>query len=220
MINNPISNACALVLLLCAAAAAQTTSLEVKPGLIEVSVPAPKDANISWEARDPLDLQFLVFETSDHRSVCVLHLLRGRAVIISDVIDWDARTRTKESWIITVEGDAPDPDPDPEPDPPGPDLEGFALEVYQQVQPLRKPADAKRLADNFDAVVSQIAAGGVSSATEARDSVSEKNRALSLGPEWKPFGQWLGREFNVRARTLPGTRQAFELTAQGLRAVK
>lgn len=97
-----------------------------KAGLVELRLPTvPPGADITWEARQPLDLDFRAYENG---SVIVFYAGQpGQLVVTSDVIDWDKKARDKTSWIVTIEGKLPDVKPDPKPDdPPKPEPDKVA----------------------------------------------------------------------------------------------
>lgn len=91
--------------------------LTYKVGLVELRLPTvPPGADITWEARQPLDLDFRAYENG---SVIVFYAGQpGQLVVTSDVIDWEKKARDKTSWIVTIEGKVPDVKPDPKPDDP------------------------------------------------------------------------------------------------------
>ena len=96
-----------------------------KPGLIELRLPTYEPGvDVTWEARQPIDLDFKTFEGG---SVIVFYAGQpGQLVVTSDVIDWERRSRDKTSWIITIEGKAPEPKPDPDVVPPKPEPDKVA----------------------------------------------------------------------------------------------
>jgi hypothetical protein len=91
--------------------------LTYKAGLVELRLPTvPPGADITWESRQPLDLDFRAYEGG---SVIVFYAGQpGQLVVTSDVIDWEKKARDKTSWIVTIEGKVPDVKPDPKPDDP------------------------------------------------------------------------------------------------------
>lgn len=112
----------------------------------------------------------------------------------------------------------PKPDPKPTPPTPAPSLTGFALEVYNAAKNL-PAADCVKLADNYESVASQIAAGGIKSLPDAQKKLEAMNAALALDkPAWTPFAAWLGGQFAAKANTLPATAELMAETAKGLRA--
>ena len=97
-----------------------------KAGLVELRLPSYQPGvDVTWEARQPLDLDFRTYEGG---SVIVFYASQpGQLIVTSDVIDWDKKVRDKTSWIVTIEGKAPDPKPDPKPDdPPKPEPDKVA----------------------------------------------------------------------------------------------
>lgn len=160
-----------LLLLLVAPLLADSQSLVSEPGLVELRIDKPDGAEVSlsWEPRDPVDLQYRTYEGS---TVMVFYGEPGkRIVVMSELIHWDARRVEKTTWIVTVRGNEPDPDP-PGPDPPKPDPPapvppdvpnalGVGAPVYQAAKDVNQPAQVGALADAFLAVEQQLHQGSV-----------------------------------------------------------
>lgn len=114
----------AIAFAMTAAAHGETRTIETDQNLVVLELPASDTALVDWEVRDPEDLEFATFRTSDGMSTAVLCVCgTSRIIVVGDVIDWDARTRSKVKWIITPKNppDPTPPEPDPGPDPPPPD---------------------------------------------------------------------------------------------------
>jgi hypothetical protein len=164
------------------AAAAGTREVEVDPGLIVLRVEAPAGADISWEARQPLTLPLQLFEES---SACVFcQHTAGIVVVVSDVIDWDARKRDRTTWIVKVGADPVDP--------PDPISFGFAKFAADNA-PLITDSGRRHIravALNFRAAADAIKAGQVISLESATAHVARLN-ATTLGADVTAWNAWL-----------------------------
>lgn len=182
---------------------------------VQAAPPASPGSDITWEIREPIGHPFLA--SKDNRSIVFFTEGLSRIVVVCDVIDWDNRKRDRVETIVTP-GTGPAPLPvHPEPMP-APRPNGFAGEVYDQALALRKPADALRLSDNFENVFSQIAAGGITTLEQAIEEARRQNKLLSLGPEWRPFGAWIGSQFDQKAGDLQNAKDMMHAAAVGLGA--
>jgi hypothetical protein len=199
-------------------AGAEPKRVTVAPGMIELRLEAvPADADVSWEARQPLALDYRVYEGGT--VFVTARATPGQFVVASDVIDWVGRKRDRTTWIVTV-GDkpGPDPDPDPKPDPVKPIPQGLAGEVYKLAKPINEPEKSLKYAINFEMVSSKIGAGGITSVNEARDEIIAINLPLSTGSaEWTRVGTFIAQQISKQP-TLADIKVLFDLVAIGLRA--
>lgn len=179
-------------------AAGETRQVTVPPGMVELRIEAAEGATIGWEARDPLELDLRQYEGGTVAVTCA-HEPGKRLIVASDVIDWDARTWTRTTWVIVVEGDPgpkpPDP-PDPGPDPPPPnppDPSKYGLDKLARETLAKVGAEGRELAPqiaaNFLATASAVAAGGLQTIDAARSDVQRRNRATlgALESAWRPW---------------------------------
>lgn len=182
---------------------------------VQAAPPASPGSDITWEIREPIGHPFLA--SKDNRSIVFFTEGLSRIVVVCDVIDWDNRKRDRVETIVTP-GGGPAPLPvNPQPTP-APRPNGFAGEVYDQAVPVRKPSDALLLSDNYENVSAQIAAGGITTVDQANEEIARQNKALKLGPEWKPFGAWIGSQFDQRADELPEAHDMMHDASVGLGA--
>lgn len=191
-----------------------------QPGFVELSPGAiAADADVTWIATKPADLEFREYLTKSGKPVCVLHLQPGEYILVSDVIDWDARKRTRTTHVITV-GDGPTPTPIP-PKPIPDTLTGFAGEVQLLARTLTTPRDALiELGRNFESVASQIAGGGITSREAAEKKVAELNKQVTPRLTGvKPLADLIHKHLEQNARDLQGTLAAFRAIAEGLAAI-
>lgn len=212
------------MLLICACAHGQVVRESYRPGFIELSAGDVADGvDITWEAKQPLDLDFREYLTKAGKPVCVLYLPPGEFILVCDVIDWDARKRTKTTHVITVVGPTPPqpPQPGPTPPPTPEPLSGFAGEVQRLARSLTTPREALlELGRNFDAVASQIAAGGIRQREEAERKVAALNKPLTPKLTGStPLAKLLNDYLEKNARDLQSTLEAFREIAKGLAAI-
>ena len=195
-------------------AGAEPKRVTVAPGMIELRLEAvPDDSDISWEARSPLTLDYRVYEKGT--VFVTARATPGQFIVSSDVIEWDAKKRTKTTWIVTV-GSPPDPGPDPRPDPTIP--QGFAGEVYRVARPINEPAKALAYATNFETIASKIAAGGITSIQQAHDEITAINLPLATGSvPWTNVGKMIATQISKQP-TLSELKTLFDAVAVGLRA--
>jgi len=180
---------------------------------VQTAPAASPGSDITWEIREPVGHSFL--PSKDNRSIVFFTDGLSRIVVVCDVIDWDARRRDRVETIVTP-GNSPAPLPvDPKPVP-GPRPNGFAGEVYDQAVPVKRPSDALKLSDNYENVSAQIAAGGITTMDQANQEIARQNRELKLGPEWKPFGTWIGSQFDQRVDELPEAHDMMHEASVGL----
>lgn len=183
---------------------------------VQTAPAASPGSDITWEIREPIGHSFLA--SRDNRSIVFFTEGLSRIVVVCDVIDWDARRRDRVETIVTP-GSPPAPLPvDPKPVGPAPRPNGFAGEVYDQAVPVNKPTDALRLSDNYENVSAQIAAGGITTVEQANEEIARQNRSLKLGPEWKPFGSWIGSQFDQKVDELPEAHDMMHDASVGLGA--
>lgn len=180
---------------------------------VQAAPAASPGSDITWEIREPVGHSFL--PSKDNRSIVFFTDGLSRIVVVCDVIDWDARRRDRVETIVTP-GNGPTPLPvDPKPVP-GPRPNGFAGEVYDQAVPVKRPSDALKLSDNYENVSAQIAAGGITTMEQANQEIARQNRELKLGSEWKPFGTWIGSQFDQRVDELPEAHDMMHEASVGL----
>jgi hypothetical protein len=218
-VRQQVTAATIIVLMLLAlaqlVAGAEPIRMTVKPGLIELRLNpvAPVGADVSWDSRTPLALDYRTYEMGN---VLVTYATSGQIVVISDVIDWEAKQRTKTTWIVEVEGFKPDPTPDPDPTP-LPIPTGLAGEVYRLAKAINEPAKAIKYADNFAAVSSMIGAGAIVTVEQARDKILELNKPLATNSgTWKAVGVFVAQQMSAQA-TLSEIKNIFDSVALGLR---
>lgn len=182
---------------------------------VQAAPPASPGSDITWEIREPVGHPFLA--SKDNRSIVFFTEGLNRIVVVCDVIDWDNRKRDRVETIVTP-GNGPAPLPvNPVPQP-APRPNGFAGEVYDQAVPVKRPTDALQLSDNYENVSAQIAAGGITTVDQANEEIARQNRDLKLGPEWKPFGAWIGSQFDQRVDDLPEAHDMMHDASVGLGA--
>jgi hypothetical protein len=183
---------------------AETREIEVpKRSLAEIRLDVePGDSvDIDWEARDPIRLPARSYEGG---RVFVFWSGDGDAVlwIVSDVIDWDARTRTKTRWLVTLgDGDGPD-DPDDPPDPPDPppddDEPPNAFRVgkmaYDQAMliPAAARAKASQIATIYASGSSKLAglSGDAVTLTSMAAADIHYETSMALGEDREAWRQW------------------------------
>lgn len=189
------ANLTALVLLLTAAVAqADTKQVTATNRLVRLEVSAGDGVDVSWEAREPLDLYFLTERTAGGKACVFFYVAGERVVIVSDVIDWDGRKRTKDTWIVTTEGPAPPP-PGPQPPTPQPDRYGLSAVAKAALAKVTDRSLQAALAANFSSTASAVAAGGLRSVDDARKAIQVANRATLGSSEglWRPWLLDVGR---------------------------
>ena len=191
----------------------QVERITLPRGLCELSVSAPDGSDVSWEARQPASLDHRIYSLADGRNV-VVFVLAKESVLVSDVIDWDARKRTKKTWIVSLDNPDPDPGPDPGPGPdPDPDLEGFAAEVFRRKSLIDDGPNALRLAEVFRDVASQAnELGSVVVVAELTAGI----KLLGLPNEGQPVLDWLSAELTDRAQSRPEIVSVYAEIAEGL----
>lgn len=167
---------------------------------------------------------FLVLENGRKCLVCSVP---GRYVVVLAVGDADGISMAK--WTVIVAGQ-PRPNPKPKPDNPKPKPTPSKFGLVKVAQdavalvPSHARSKAADLADAFDAVASQIAAGALTSV----DAVIAENRTQSrdaLGGSldaWRPATSTISKQVGVLAseghiKTLADHQEAWEEIAKGLR---
>ena len=206
-----IAGVLAIALALPAILLGQVERITLPRGLCELSVSAPDGADVSWEARQPASLDHRIYSLADGRSV-VVFVLAKESVIVSDVIDWDARQRIKKTWIVSPGRPDPGPDPGPGPDP-DPDLEGFSAEVFRRKSLIDDGPNALRLAEVFRDVAARASEiGSVVVVAELTAGI----KSLGLPNEWQPFLDWLSAELTDRAQARPEIVSVYAQIAEGL----
>ena len=236
------------LLVIANAAPAQTREITRPPGIVQIEIDAPAGADVSWEARDPIDLSYDVllvsksletvsFDTFDlddsgalspdefAEAVAVIGSANSaflfnaeantRYVVMSDVIECSSGgiVRQKTTWIVTV-GEPIDPIDPVVP----PDLTGFAKVVYDEALKVGNKAEAATLANNFQAVASQIAAGGITTIDQAADKIVALNAPLKPSGRWTAWGKVVATEMN-KANTLDDVERTFNAVEKGLEAL-
>lgn len=201
------------------AAKADSKTIDAKPGLVELDAGSfTGDIAISWEARQPVALSYKTYHLDDNRRVCVFHAVQNtQYVIVSDVIDWDQRKRVKTSWIVNVGKPGPGPEPNPGPTP-GPRPLGFAGDVYDAAIAVNRPAEAKRIAEVFNQVRTEVAARADMAPREAQERLNELLRAAKVDNSWMTFGVLINNYLNVNGKSRSKVLGIYELIIQGLEA--
>jgi hypothetical protein len=109
-----------ILFMLAATCCGQTVTIDAPAGrLAQIDAEAGETASVIWEAREPIDLDYLQFG-----NVIVFDVDRPKTILSLTVVDWDAKSLVKKTFIVMADGTIPTPDPDDEddkPDPPKPD---------------------------------------------------------------------------------------------------
>lgn len=201
-----------------ATAGGEPRYVTAQPGLVELRLEATASSDITWEAREPVTIDYRLYEA---KTVLVTYLASGRAIIISDVIDWELKKRDKTTWIITV-GDAPTPPaPGPPPGPaptPVPPLPAVAAEVYRMARAINQPEAAIRYGMAFRTVSSEIGAGSLTSALQVQQRIREVCRGIAPGTDsWKAVGSVIAERLKP-LQSVQEIRGVLEEVALGLEA--
>ena len=109
-----------ILFLLAATCCGQTVTVEAEAGrLFTIDAEATATASVIWEAREPLDLDYLQFGNA-----IVFDVDRSKIIVTLTMVDWEAKSLTKKTFVVMASGDIPDPDEDDvKPDPPKPEPE-------------------------------------------------------------------------------------------------
>jgi len=179
----------------------------VRPGLVELRLPElPEGADVTWEAREPLTLDYRSYEGG---SVLVTYLTSGQAVLVSDVIDWAAKKRDRTTYILFVQG----------PPVPGPTVPpGIASDVYRAAESIKQPAIARRFADAFKTVSSEIGAGRWQTLDQVKTRIVEACKGIAPGSApWQAVGTMITQ--HLAAVTTPAqAKDVFDQVVVGLDA--
>lgn len=210
-----------ITLLLSATALGEQIVMTVPAGLVELRLPeVAAGADISWEAKQPLTLPYK--GPYDNGSVIVFNAATpGQYVVTADVIDWEAKKRTKTNYIVTVEGSPPNPPQPPLPGPVVPRPTGLAGEIYDQAIRLNQPQVCLKYSARLDSVISQIGAGALRDINSTQAAVRSAMSGIAPGdPGWVAFGQWINRVANSKpeTNTLPGFAAFLTEVVKGLDA--
>lgn len=129
--------------------------------MIELPLEAAEGADISWDAVQPVTLDFRITPSGVLYTHSV-YAVNGKIVVRSDVIDWEARKRDKTTWIVTVQGNVPTPPPPVDPNVPTPpvdpnvplpntvpDFFGVGGIAYREALKIGRPAEAATLSQEF-----------------------------------------------------------------------
>lgn len=197
------------------AAGGEPQRVLVRPGLVELRLPElPEGADVTWEAREPLTLDYRSYEGG---SVLVTHLTSGQAVLVSDVIDWQAKRRDRTTWIVVVQ---PGPQPPSPPVPvPGPTVpSGIAADVYRAAESIKQPAIARRFADAFRTASAEIGAGRWQTLVEVKTRIVALCTGIAPGSSaWQAVGAMI--EQQLAAVTTPAQAKGiFDQVVTGLDA--
>ncbi len=206
-----------LIALLASVAHGEQIAITAQPGLVELKLTDPifSGADISWEAKQPLTLPFK--GPYDGGTTIVFHAsTAGQYVVVADVIDWEAKKRTKTQWVVTVEGPPPNPPKPPQPPtPPKPRPEGLAGEVYDRALAIGNPSVAINYSARLDSVTSQIGAGALTTVPEVMGALRSALTGVAPGdPKWVEFGQWIS---TIRFGTTAQAKTTIEAVSLGLR---
>lgn len=184
------------------------------PGLFELRLPSiPEGADVSWEAKQPLTLDFRQYERG---AAFVAYATSGELVIVSDVIDWESKKRDKTTWIIKIEGTPPPPVP-PDPTPPLPT--GLAGEVYKLAKPIQQSEKCLKYAANYEVVSTEIAAGALRTLPEVRSRILSLNQPLQAEPRdirWQSVGTAIQAAM-AKATTVEDAKRVIDDAAKGLK---
>lgn len=193
------------------AAAGETQRVLVRPGLVEIRLPdaVAQDADITWEAREPLTLDYRSYEGG---SVLVTYMTSGQAVLVSDVIDWQAKKRDRTTWILFVQA-GPGPAPSPTVPP------GIAQDVLKAAQSIAQPQVARRFAEAFRTASSEIGAGRLRTLDEVKARILELCKGVAPGSApWQAVGTLIGQHLTATAKTPAEAKQVFDQVVLGLEA--
>lgn len=221
--------ACWLAFCLTGWCLAESKQITTKERLVEIVTPAPLggDVTVDWEAREPLDLRYFTYRTAEGKSVVVFYMPADRVVMLSDMIDWEAKDRDarrqKITWIVTYDGltpvpPGPGPTPPPTPPtppPPAPDefgLVSVAKEARSKIPAGELGLDLlPRVRANFLTTASVCAAGGISTLDGARDHIRQANMETFGGQQTEKTRAWHAWLMAVAAK-LDELRTAGRLT--------
>lgn len=195
------------------AAAGETQRVLVRPGLVEIRLPdaVAQDADITWEAREPLTLDYRSYEGG---TVLVTYMTSGQAVLVSDVIDWQAKKRDRTTWILFVQA-GPGPGPAPSPTVPP----GIAQDVLKAAQSIAQPQVSRRFAEAFRTASSEIGAGRLRTLDEVKARILELCKGIAPGSApWQAVGTLIGQHLTATAKTPAEAKQVFDQVVLGLDA--
>lgn len=165
----------------------------------------------------PLDLDIVEHALADGRYVADIPTGQpGRTIYVDAVQNGPPGEIPKwERLKLLVTGTAPDPiDPD---NPLPPPLTGLAKQIYDLAAAVGRPDDARRMSQAFGSVASAIAAGGVTTLTEARAAITDQMRAISpLNAAWKPTGTAIQAAMNQHAQTVADAQRTLQAISDGL----
>lgn len=133
---------------------AETRTVEVSSHLVHLEADAPDGADVSWESREPEELEYSIHDVAGGKSLatfCMCGL--PRVVIVSDVIDWDARKRTKIKWVVTS-NQPPKPDDPDDPDVPVPPT-GFRALIRSALKSIGDPPSKSKVAKAYSDVAEE-----------------------------------------------------------------
>lgn len=193
------------------ASAGDTQRVLVRPGLVEIRLPdaVAEGSDITWEAREPLTLDYRSYEGG---TVLVTYMTSGQAVLVSDVIDWQAKKRDRTTWILFVQA-GPGPAPGPTVPP------GIAQDVLKAAQSIAQPQVARRFAEAFRTASSEIGAGRLRTLDEVKSRLVELCKGIAPGSApWQAVGTMIGQHLNAAAKTPGEAKQVFDQVVLGLDA--
>lgn len=102
---------------------AEVYDYSVKPNSLVV-LPEVQPVEILWQVRQPIDLDYRIFELANGDKVMVFSASAPLTVVETISVNWEAKKLTQNTHRVktTVTPIPPKPDPDPDPDPnPNPD---------------------------------------------------------------------------------------------------
>lgn len=183
--------------------------------MINLQLPSevPDGADVSWEARVPLNLSYSTFEEMSAFATHTAEAAKANPIIVvSDVISWNGQkiVRDRIQWTIYVKIGPTPPDPGPTPDPtPPPRPEGFAGEVFDLAIQINQPAKALQYAGNMDSLVSKIGAGALRDIPSIQAELARINGTVSPDPAWAPFTTFVNTKARERRITTVEQFKAF-----------
>ncbi len=148
--------------------------------------------------------QAIVFHTGTHKQIVLATFCNGPTIPIVT------------QYVVTIDGATPDPDPQPDPEA-KPD--GLAGDVYERAKSVAMSREiAQQAADNFEAVSSAIAAGGIKTIRDAMSKIAELNNRF-WPRSTEAFVHWVEAYLEQHASTLEKLKEIFDAIVEGLRAI-
>lgn len=224
-----------ILAVLAAAGGSANAQFESKEKQVEpwsyCTLQVPPGEPVMFVAMQPLDLQLEQYELCNNGApggwLAVFPTGAPGRVIFVDALrngpegGLPQHVRLK---VVVKEGAGPDPGPNPPPPPPppGPDpeLKGLAKQVHDLAKPINDPSNAAAIGAAYRGVATSIAAGGISTVQEARDTLAGQMAGLGKLPKaWKPVGDLTTDAMNRYGQTLEGAKKTMSAIADGLEAI-